>query len=180
MQAPKRTTIDSEGPLADRAKMSTRAPGVQPAKSWAVWKIPEKAVDRAGRPDVGCAAVQARKGYVDGSNNVDNEGRILGWFPLAARRWGRFDAALPKPVEDSAFLFAPFWCMEAPMVFATAGPSSCWTWLVLFGSFGLGYVLRDWLSRYRRRRWRHRHDWIEAYRAGLDGEEGSTDACAHA
>ena len=67
------------------------------------------------------------------------------------------------------------------MVFATPGPSSFWVWITLFGSFGLGYVLRAWLSRYRRRRWRrwrHRNDWVEAYRAGSDGEEGSTDACA--
>jgi len=35
VQAPRRTTIDSEGPLADRAKMSTRAPGVQQAKAGA-------------------------------------------------------------------------------------------------------------------------------------------------
>jgi hypothetical protein len=66
------------------------------------------------------------------------------------------------------------------LIFASMEPSSIWVWLVLFGSFWGGWGLRDWLSRYRRRRWRHRHDWVEAYRAGLDGEEAPHHAGTHA
>ena len=58
------------------------------------------------------------------------------------------------------------------MVFASIEPSSIWVWLLLFGTFGLGYELRDQLSRYRRRRYAHRHDWIhQEVEAGSDGEE---------
>ncbi len=63
------------------------------------------------------------------------------------------------------------------MVFATAEPSSCWVWIILFGSFGLGYWLRDWLSRYRRRRYAHRHDWIrQEVQAGPGREEQRKEA----
>ena len=66
------------------------------------------------------------------------------------------------------------------MVFATAGPSSFWVWLVLFGSFGGGYWLRDLLSRQRRKRWRRRHDvlreWVEA---GPERKEAQHHAGTH-
>jgi hypothetical protein len=50
------------------------------------------------------------------------------------------------------------------MTIFASQPTSAIVWLVLFGSFGLGY----W---YRRRRWRHRHDVLEEYVAGPKRKE---------
>ena len=52
------------------------------------------------------------------------------------------------------------------MVVASVELSSFWVWIILFGTFGAGYGLRDLLSRYRRKRWRHRHDWLHTDVAG--------------